>query len=96
MDENVFTIYVLAAKKLGNTYTNNTGRTITAMLFPIQERWMQVNVTIDGLTYAGHYAGDFGGISTITLIIPPGSTYRFHWFNTRGAGVGIQAWLELR
>jgi hypothetical protein len=57
---------------------------------------MQVDVTIDGLTYPGHYAGDFGGIASITLVIPSGSTYKFHWYTTRGAGSGINAWLELR
>lgn len=87
---------VTSSRSNNTNYTNNTGRTITAMLFPIAERWMQVDVTIDGLTYPGHYAGDFGGIAAITLIIPPGSTYKFHWFTTRGAGTGINAWLELR
>ena len=88
---------VTSSRANNTTYTNSTGKTIVAMVMSMQNRWSRIGAVVGSLDFGyGHYAGDFGGISTITVIVPPGSTYRFYWNNERGDTVGSPRWYELR
>ena len=85
------------SRSLGVTYTNSTGRTIVVLVNANGERWIQYDGVVSGTTFTWHYAGDFGGVSSLTLVVPNGATYRVNGIATRGGSVpNPTSWLELR
>ncbi|PTH79057.1 polymer-forming cytoskeletal protein [Aeromonas veronii] len=87
---------VAGARGNNVTYTNTTGRTIVAAVTSCNCRWTQIDAFVGGVKIGYSYAGDFGGSSIMSVIVPPGSTYRFYWYNHRGQYAGIDSWVELR
>jgi len=87
---------VLANRVNNTTYTNTTGRTIMLAVTSCNCRWTQIDGYVDGKRIGYSYAGDYGGTSIMSIIVPPSSTYRVYWHNLRGQPAGADEWYELR
>lgn len=90
---------VTSSRSFGTTYTNSTGKPIMAAVSSASGQYTSLAGIIDGVTIqssGGSWAaGAAGSQSTITLIIPNGSTYTFSQ-SVSSAGSVAATWFELR
>ncbi len=96
---------VTASRSFGVNYTNITGKTLFVNLYiscNVASVGGNALITIQSpqvtvLGYAGIVSGGTPGetmCASVSLIVPPGVTYRFNDVSTGGT-VSIQSWIEL-
>ena len=88
-----------SSRSFGSTYTNSTGKPIMVAVSSASGQYTQLTGTIDGVVIqssGGSWAaGASASQSTVSLIIPNGSTYAFSQSVT-AAGTTAATWFELR
>ena len=90
---------VTSSRTFGTTYTNSTGKPIMAAVSSASGQYTTLAGTIDSVVIqssAGSWAaGSSASQSTVTLIIPNGSTYTFSQSVTTAGSIAA-TWFELR
>lgn len=89
---------VSASRVNGTTYTNSTGKPIIVSIGNYIATSSYVNLTVDGIAVGYATGNSTGGAvgSSITAVVPNGSTYVFTATVVSGAGITRQFWSELR
>lgn len=81
------------SRSFGVTYTNTTGRPIMVNITPAQGASGRGSMLVDGLVVGSYESNATGFSSTLSAIVPSGSTYRY---NVTAGSQTISSWVELR